>query len=367
MIDIQNLFAQAGEFRLKEINLSLEESEYFVILGPTGGGKTVLAECIMGLQKISQGKVYMENKDITNILPEERGIGYLPQEYCLFPHLNVTENIEFGMRIHKVSIDAIKKRVEELSKLLKIESIMKRTILHLSGGEKQRVSLARALAMKPKAIVLDEPLSALDESLRSFLAAELKKIQRKTGATFVHICHNFDEAMDVADRVAIMDGGQIIQVGTLQEIFRNPRNLFVARFMKTDNIFQGYAEKDGKRSVLKIGEVSFVSSRLAEGPVCVGIRPERIHVSKNGIDTNLKNHLKGTVTRMIDRGPFARLEVDTGINFIVYSTARELTRMDISEGDKINLYFNENDLCVFQEDPETLEYACCPECQLPRP
>lgn len=352
MIRVENLSIKVGEFDLRNISFSIKEREYFVILGPTGAGKTVLIEGIAGLLKIKQGKVWLNNIDITNFPPEQRGIGYLPQDYCLFPHLNVRQNIEFGLKISGCKASEREKRVDSLSELLKITPILDRSTHNLSGGEKQRVALARALALYPSVLLLDEPLCSLDESLRSFLAGELRRIQQETGSIFIHICHNFDEALDVADKVGIINNGEIIQVGSMREVFRSPDNLFVARFVKMSNIFRGKAVREGEMTSLNIGSLNLFSRKEGEGEVYITIRPEDIHISHNGTVLQEKNSFPGKIISIIDKGAFLQLEIDAGIMLVAYSTLREMEKMGVTKGDKISVSFEPENLHLFKDKTE---------------
>lgn len=352
MIRVENLSIKVGEFNLNNISFSIKEKEYFVILGPTGAGKTVLVEGIAGLHKIKQGKVFLDNVDITNIPPEQRGIGYLPQDYCLFPHLNVRQNIEFGLKISRCHATEKTKRVNHLAEMLRITGILDRSTHNLSGGEKQRVALARALALYPGVLLLDEPLCSLDESLRIFLSGELRRIQQETGAIFIHVCHNFEEALDVADKVGIMNNGEIIQTGTMRELFRSPGSLFVARFVRMSNIFRGRATRNGEMTSLDVGSANLFSTREGEGEVYVTIRPEDIHISSNGTVPDRKNVLRGSIVSVSDKGAFLQLEIDAGIRLIANSTFQEMERMGASKGDSVTVSLSPENLHIFKDNLE---------------
>jgi len=234
MLRVENLSIRLGEFDLRDISFEVREGEYFVLLGPTGTGKTVLIECIAGLHRPRTGRIILNGRDVTDLPPEERGIAYVPQDYALFPNLTAFENIAFGLRVRKLPDSKVRARVYELAEWLGITYLLDRLPLTLSGGEKQRVALARALAVEPQILLLDEPLAAVDEQTRERLCRELKTIQRQTGATFVHVSHNFEETLAVADRIGVMNFvegteegkrgtrlriGQLLQVGTPEEIF----------------------------------------------------------------------------------------------------------------------------------------------------
>jgi len=315
MIEISNLSGELGEFRLRDINLQVDEAEYLVILGPTGAGKTVLLEYVVGIHRPRQGTILVEGQDITGLDIEERNIAYVPQDYALFPNMNVEKNIAFGLAARRVKQRTIDETVERILTALGIEHLRFRMPLNLSGGEKQRVALGRAMATGPKLVLLDEPLSALDESLRSSMARELRRIQKTLNGTFIHICHNFEEAADVADRIAVMNQGRLVQTGTLEEIMRNPKNEFVTRFLKTQNIFD--AVSDG--ALLTVGDMVLRKPGTRPGEVVGAIRPENITlVDNNG--SRGENVFSGRIVRMQRKPCFVELEVDIGIPLILYST-----------------------------------------------
>ena len=232
MIEIRDLNITLGEFDLRDVSLEIRSGEYLVLLGPTGAGKSVLVECIVGIHRQRSGSILVGDADITPLLIEERNIGYVPQDYALFPNLTVFENIAYGLRARKWPKAEVEGEVEAMMQMLDVSHLAHRLPLNLSGGEKQRVALGRALVTKPQILLLDEPLSALDENTRYDLAMELRRIHKAVGGTFLHVCHNFQEASDLADRVAIMNSGRIVQVGAIDDILANPVNEFVSQFTR---------------------------------------------------------------------------------------------------------------------------------------
>ena len=287
MLKIENLNCKVGNFYLKNINLEIKKTEYFVLLGPTGNGKTTLLKSILGLNRITSGKIFTDDKEITYFLPEERNIGFLPQNYLLFPNMNVFENIAFGLKIKKKSAE-IKNEVIEIAKLLNIETLLNRGITHLSGGEAQRVALARALVVKPKVLLLDEPFSGIHEGLKNELWFELKNILKKIETATIHITHNLDEGYAVADKMGIIIDGEIIQQGTTDEIFSRPKNMVIAEFLGLKNIFDGKINSQNKQNItleyksIKIIADSNIKKFAVGQNIKFCIRPDAIKVIKDG-------------------------------------------------------------------------------------
>lgn len=324
MLEVKKLGGNLGGFTLRDIDLNVPKGEYFSILGSTGAGKTVLIEYIAGIYKPDSGSILVDGEDVTSLYPEERNIGYVPQDYALFPNLTVEKNIAYGLEARRMPADRIAQVVSQMTSLLRIEYIRHRMPLNLSGGEKQRVALGRALATGPRLLLLDEPLSALDENLRGEMAKELRQIQREVNATFIHVCHNFEEAADVSDRVAIMDDGQLVQIGTLKEIMASPKNAFVARFVKSQNVFP--AESDG--TVIRIGGNSFQKKNPFKGKVIAVIRPEHIEVLENENGGDNKGFLV-KVVHTLDKPYFNEITVDGAVPLVIHtSTERVFHRED---------------------------------------
>ena len=236
MIEIKDLSINVGEFSLKYLNLTIKDKEYFVILGPSGAGKTVLIECLAGIHKIKQGEIWFDKVNVTHLTPEERNIGYVPQDYVLFPFLNVRDNILFGLKRDKRRQGAASQPLLMLSELLGITHLLDRNPFTLSGGEKQRVALARALATSPKLLLMDEPLNALDVQTSNYLRLELRHIHQELAITTIHITHNHSEAEELADHIAVMNEGKIEQVGKPHEIFFSPKTEVVSDFIGSLNI-----------------------------------------------------------------------------------------------------------------------------------
>jgi len=356
---IENLSIRLGEFDLRDISFEVRDGEYFVLLGPTGTGKTVLIECIAGLHRPRTGKIILNGRDVTDLPPEERGIAYVPQDYALFPNLTAFENIAFGLRVRKLPDSKVRAKVYELAEWLGITYLLDRLPLTLSGGEKQRVALARALAVEPQILLLDEPLAAVDEQTRERLCRELKAIQRQTGATFVHVSHNFEETLAVADRIGVMnfvegtgDGGrgtklrigQLLQVGTPDEIFYRPVNEFVARFTRAENIWRGeIRSQTGEWAQVWLNGASLwvqlpEGHQLPKGEITVVVRPERVRLlTAAKVSDEQMNLLSGEISAMTDKGAFWKVEVSTevGISVVVLVSKREAEQMGLALGQPV--------------------------------
>ncbi|MEL7670394.1 tungstate ABC transporter ATP-binding protein WtpC [Methanobacterium sp.] len=348
MIRIENLSNDWKEFKINNINLQVKDNEYFIILGPSGSGKTMLLELIAGMWPLDSGKIYMDNRDITTLPPEKRGIGFVYQNYMLFPHKTVFENIAFGLKVRKVRDEEIKTRVKEMMDLLKISHLADRLPRTLSGGEQQRTALARALIIYPKILLMDEPLSALDRKTRDELMQELKEIHRKFDVTLVHVTHNFDEALMLADRIAIMRNGEISQVGTSTEIFRHPADKFVADFVGAENIIEGTAKKDGERlTIINTGNISIYSTEQKHGHVHITVRPEDIILSTQKVETSARNVFKGSIKEIVDTGALIKLTIDVGEPLVVFLTRQSFLDMELNIGKSVWTYFKATAVHVF--------------------
>lgn len=316
MIEIKHLSFHLDQFSLKDINLAIQDREYFVILGPTGAGKTVLLECLAGLHNIKQGEIWVDGTEITHLTPEERYIGYVPQDYVLFPFLNVMDNILFGLKQTRYSKAQVQERLTTLASLMGISHLLKRDTRSLSGGEKQRVALARALAPSPRILLLDEPLSALDLQTSKHLRLELRRIHRELRITTLHITHNQVEAEEMADRIAVLNEGKLEQVGKPHEVFFSPENETVSDFIGALNILDcdschilgpGLVEVDcGGMHVILPHDEGTVQK--------IAIFPRDIYVSDNPPPGPSVNRFKGIVSDIKYLGSMVRLEIRVANN-----------------------------------------------------
>ncbi|MBP2026387.1 spermidine/putrescine transport system ATP-binding protein [Acetoanaerobium pronyense] len=269
-----------GKEALKDINLYIKEKEFVTFLGPSGCGKTTTLRIIGGFENSTDGELYFEDKEISKVPPHQRQINTVFQKYALFPHLDVYENIAFGLRIKKTPKEAIEPKIKKMLKLVNLEGFEKRSVNSLSGGQQQRIAIARALVNEPKVLLLDEPLGALDLKLRKEMQYELKTMQQELGITFIYVTHDQEEALTMSDRIVVMSEGEIQQIGTPEDIYNEPVNRFVADFIGESNIIQGVMEKDFR--VILNGEpfecLDKGFSHMEE--VDVVIRPEDILITK---------------------------------------------------------------------------------------
>lgn len=323
-----------GEFILKDINLEIERGEYFVVLGPTGAGKSVLLETIAGLYQPKKGLIEINGGDVTRAEPRKRNISIVYQDYMLFPHLTVKENIEFGLKEKSQDLDKI---VE----FLDIRRILHRKPDTLSGGESQRVALARALVTKPAVLLLDEPLAALDSNTRERIMSELRQINEKMGVTIIHITHERSEAIALADKMAVMNGGGILQVGTPEQVFRKPNSEFIANFVGVENLFKGASSIDRDTSItnINVDGITIAATSGKSGNVFIAIRPEDILVSRKQIETSARNSYQGMIKEIIDRGAITKIVVDVGIPFAVVITKRSFEDMALKKGMLVYITF----------------------------
>ncbi|MCD6409017.1 MAG: ABC transporter ATP-binding protein [Candidatus Verstraetearchaeota archaeon] len=346
MLELIEVSKKWPEFNISRVSMYCRKGEYFVIMGPTGAGKTLLLQLIAGIEYPDSGSILIDDLDVTYHPPEKRRVGYVPQNYALFPHLDVFENIAFGLKLRKLSRLEIEKRVKELAEHLGIEHLLHRDVKTLSGGEQQRVALARALAVDPSILLLDEPLSALDTKTRESLRDYLKKINKDFQVTAVHVTHDFIEALSLADRMAIMNKGQLLQVGTPDEILSHPSNRFVAEFTGSINVLRGKASPREGATEIKVANTSVWAIGQHQGEVTAIIRPESILVAKEKPRTSARNVFQATVDGIEHRGAVyaVKLITDEGLSFTAYITRSALLELDLKPGDRAFLFFKASEV-----------------------
>ena len=301
---------------LDGLNLDIKKNEFLTLLGPSGCGKTTTLKIIAGFEYADDGKVLFENKDMNNIPPYERAVNTVFQKYALFPHMNIYENIAFGLKIKKMPKDEIDRKVKEMLKLVALEGFEKRSVDSLSGGQQQRIAIARALVNEPKVLLLDEPLGALDLKLRQEMQSELKKIQQKLGITFIFVTHDQEEALTMSDTIVVMNKGKIQQMGTPEDIYNEPENAFVARFIGESNIFDGIMHDDYKVEFCDYNFDCVDKGFEKDENIDVVIRPEDIKMTSPS-----EGMLKGIVTSVVFKGVHYEIEVnENGRKWIIHNT-----------------------------------------------
>lgn len=348
MIDIKNLHVSLGDFRLHNITLNINKGEYFVLLGPTGAGKTALIETIAGLNVVANGQIWLDGREVTHVAPEKRGISIAYQDHILFPHLSVLENVTFGLRQQGISKKEAAERTRWVVDLLGISNLLKRKPDTLSGGESQKVALARALAVRPKVLLLDEPLGAVDPETRERVQQEIFMVHHELDLTIIHVTHDFEEAVSMGDRIAVLDGGSIAQVGTVEDVFRRPNSEFVARFLMARNIFYGDVRGgEGGNPTIDIEETNIpvITGLRGERHAC--IRPEDVLISTKPISDDTHAFFKGKVTSLSNKGAVVHVTVDIPPKLVSLLTRREFEMMRLTEGEEVFVGFDIEAIHVF--------------------
>lgn len=312
MIKVENFCLNLGNFKLKNINFSVEDGQYCILLGPSGAGKTLLMECIVGLRKPDRGRIFLNGREVTDIPPEERNIGYLPQDYALFPFMNVYRNISFGLRLRKFTADEIKTDVEDVADSLNIKHLLYRLPSTLSGGEKQRVALARAFIINPYFLLLDEPYCSLDANLKRNLWLQMLRFHRRTNKTTVHITHDLEEAFTLGEKVIVLINGYVEQSGSREDVFYHCNSFEVASFLGISNILYGrIISTNRKEDNIKIRWRGYtITSHFKEGfsegsKIRFCIRPQEIKIIREGrpIKEELRDNLfRGRIVDSISHG-----------------------------------------------------------------
>ena len=278
-IELKNIEKSFGNNKvINNFNIKINDGEFIVLVGPSGCGKSTLLRMISGLESVDKGEIHLDNKIINNLIPSKRGIAMVFQSYALYPHMNVYENMSFGLKTEKLEKNEIDKKVKDAAKTLQIEDLLERKPRQLSGGQRQRVAIGRAITRNPKLFLFDEPLSNLDAALRSEMRVEISKLHKQLNTNMIYVTHDQIEAMTLADKIVILNNGNVEQVGTPDEIYNNPSNIFVAEFIGMP-----------KMNILKNGINTVLKELNLETDVYLGIRPE--HINTNG-DGEIKLDIK---------------------------------------------------------------------------
>lgn len=348
-ISFQDVVKKYGETKvIPELSLDIKEGEFFTLLGPSGCGKTTLLRMVAGFNTIEGGAIRFNDRVINEVAPGKRNIGMVFQNYAIFPHLTVTGNVAFGLQNRKIAKDEIRRRVEEVLEVVQIEQYKDRLPQNLSGGQQQRVALARAIVIRPDVLLMDEPLSNLDAKLRIEMRNAIKQIQNEVGITTVYVTHDQEEAMAVSDRIAVMKSGIIQHIGTPQEIYQRPANLFVATFIGHTNIMDGFLRR--VNGECRVAFSSGYEERIAnvnapafdrELLVKLSIRPEEFVISNDG--TGIKATIANSVFLGQNTHYFVDLETSQRVEIAQESTTGSLLKPGASihlkvNMDKVNVY-----------------------------
>ena len=332
---LENISKYFAEFRVTGIDLEIQNGEYFVFLGPSGAGKTLILEMIAGLLIPDSGKIYGIKGQKT---------GFIYQDYMLFPHLNVFDNIAYGLKIRKTNKDIIRRQVEEVAAKLEIDHLLKRDVLTLSGGEKQRVAIARAMIISPDIYLFDEPTAALDRNTRVKTQQLFVKLHKDTGAIFVHVTHDFEEALSLADRMAILKDGKILQCGRPDDIFNNPGTKEIADFLGYRNVFGGVINNN----IISIDGIEIMVPKETSTFAYIAVKSDDIIISRRKFQSSARNSFKGTVTNVLKKASVAEVILDIGIPLIIDITRKSCEEMAVKTGDKLWATFKVSSLKVFE-------------------
>ncbi|MGL4991214.1 MAG: spermidine/putrescine ABC transporter ATP-binding protein [Sarcina sp.] len=341
IINLQNITKSFDDTKvLENLSLKIKKDEFLTLLGPSGCGKTTMLKILGGFEFADEGKVLFNNKNINELPPYKRELNTVFQKYALFPHLNVYDNIAFGLKLKKISKTEIDKKVKDILKLVSLEGYEKRNIEALSGGQQQRIAIARALVNEPKVLLLDEPLSALDSKLRKEMQLELKKIQQKLGITFIFVTHDQEEALTMSDTIVVMNKGKIQQMGTPEDIYNEPSNKFVAEFIGDSNIIDGIMLDDYKVQIYDITFQCVDKGFEKNESVEIVIRPEDVEM---GTSTNAP--LTAIVKSTIFKGVHYEINVvNKDIDWIIHSTKTA------TPGDTIGLYLEPESIHIMKKE-----------------
>ncbi|MDY0187933.1 MAG: ATP-binding cassette domain-containing protein [Syntrophus sp. (in: bacteria)] len=336
-LSVRDLHINLGEFYLNGVSFDLDRGDYLTVIGPTGSGKTILLESLIGFWTPDRGDIYLENQNITTELPEKRQIGIVYQDYALLPHFTVYQNIEYGLK--KKNSHGMKEKIHEIATALSIDHLLHRKPTTLSGGEKQRVALARSLVVEPKMLLMDEPFSALDPQTRRDTRVLLKKVIQKHNTTVMHVTHDLIDAWVLANKVAIIRNGYLVQFGSLEDVFTRPQTSFIADFVGA-TLMEGtvYAHHDGV-TVVNVNGVKMKTTDPGNtgDSVTLAVRPEDILISKEPWPlTSAQNHIYSTLSKITCEGRTSLLSLNAGETiFHAVITKNSLERLCLATGDKV--------------------------------
>jgi putrescine transport system ATP-binding protein len=364
LLRIDGVVKQFGTVRAVDgLSLDIRAGEFFALLGPSGCGKTTLLRMLAGFETPDQGRILLGGNDIAEVMPHQRPVNMMFQNYALFPHLSVRDNIAFGLKRARMPRAEIDARVKEVVALVRLEGLEKRKPDQLSGGQRQRVALARSLARRPQVLLLDEPLAALDKKLRESTQAELTELQRRLGMTFIIVTHDQEEAMTMADRIGVMDNGRLEQVAPPRKLYEAPRSRWVAEFVGDVNLFEGQAEPaEGMRLSIATRNAGTIIAAAPQDPVAkplvyVAVRPEKVKLSRRGpvadaVHTQSINRLEGIVTDVGYLGGFTTYKVKLDSGAVLRASMANTARLDMDAyhaSQRVVAWFTPDDCVVLDQ------------------
>jgi len=343
MLRLEKINKTTGDFSLCNINLSVNKGDYFVLIGESGAGKSMLLEIITGLIKPDNGNIILNEKNIVNTPIQKRNIGIVYQKPTLFPHMKVFDNIAYPLKIRKVPKEIIMTRVRQLAEDNEISHLLHRYITNLSGGEAQRVTIARTLATDPDILLLDEPLSFLDVQLRRGMLSLLRKLNQ-SGLTIIHVTHDYEEAVALTNKIAILEKGTIIQTGSPQEVFHNPKSEFVANFIGIKNYFKGHLTLSDDDHEMKIFETSGIKIFTLTGEETdnegyIIISGDAITISEEKLESSSVNNFYGSITDIFQTRIGLEIVVDIGLEIFVHITFHSYSKLQLYIGKKVWISF----------------------------
>jgi spermidine/putrescine transport system ATP-binding protein len=328
----------------QDVTLAIAEGEFFSLLGPSGCGKTTTLRMIAGFEVPDEGHIFLQGRDVTSVSPNRRPVNMVFQQYALFPHMSIYDNVAFGLKVKRVPRHEHRERVHEMLRVVELEGLERRRMRQLSGGQQQRVALARALVNRPAALLLDEPLGALDVKLRKQMQLELKRIQAELGTTFVYVTHDQEEALAMSDRIAVMNGGRVEQIGSPRKIYEHPQTAFVADFvgslnsieLTVDEIVGGYALMrlgERERVVVQVGSAARAGDSLR-----IAVRPERVQIAPlDGRAPAGGSRLEGEIAEIIYLGMYTQFHVETRAGRIVCHRLADESLAPLGGGSRVAL------------------------------
>jgi spermidine/putrescine transport system ATP-binding protein len=342
-----------------DVSVTIGEGEFFSLLGPSGCGKTTTLRMIAGFELPDEGSIVLQERDVTSISPNRRPVNMVFQQYALFPHMSIYDNVAFGLKVKRVPRQEHRDRVREILRVVELEGLERRRTRQLSGGQQQRVALARALVNRPAALLLDEPLGALDVKLRKQMQLELKRIQSELGTTFVHVTHDQEEALAMSDRIAVMNGGRVEQIGSPREIYEHPQTAFVADFIGSLNALELTVEElVGGYALMRLGEderiVVRVGSRARAGDMLrIAVRPERIRIGGLESAADGGSRLEGTIVEIVYLGMYTQLHIETGAGRVICHRLADESLATLRPGARVEVSWDADHASILGGPPAT--------------